>query len=125
MCPLVSQRTPPQSSRSKSDHTLTRQKCISSPPSVLCWASRKSTRWVYPRVFQPLGYTNLVALLIIGLLIREVNVVFFLVHVSTVPKSARLSMILVGQRTLQEFVSVRKLLPIQLIPEIRCQTYKS
>jgi hypothetical protein len=35
-------------------------------------------------------------------------VVLFLVLVSTVPELARLSMILVGQRTLQELVSVRK-----------------
>jgi hypothetical protein len=78
-----------------------------------------------PGFFNPLDYTNLVALLIIGLLIHEVNVVFFLVLVSAVPKLARLSTILIGQRMLQELVSVRKLLPVQLIPEILCQTCKS
>jgi hypothetical protein len=56
---------------------------------------------------------------------NEVNVVLFFVLVSALPESARLSMILVGQRMLQELVSVKKLLPVQLIPEIRCQTYKS
>jgi hypothetical protein len=56
------------------------------------------------------------ALLIVGLLIHEVNMVLFLVLVSVVPESAGLSMILIGQCTLQELVSVRKLLPIQLIP---------
>jgi hypothetical protein len=71
------------------------------------------------------SYANLVALLLIGLLIHEVNMVLFLVLVSAIPESARLSMILVGQRTLQELVSVEKLLPVQLIPEIRCQTCKS
>jgi hypothetical protein len=70
--------------------------------------------------FNPLGYANLVALLI-----HKVNVVLFLVLVSIVPESARLSMILIGQRTLQELVSVRKILPVELIPEIRCQTCKS
>jgi hypothetical protein len=78
-----------------------------------------------PGFFNPLGYTNLIALLIVGLLIHEVNVELFLVLVSVVPESARLSTILIGQRMLQELVSIRKLLPIQLIPEIRCQTCKS
>jgi hypothetical protein len=75
--------------------------------------------------FNPLGYVDLVALLAVGLLIHEVNVVLFLVLISAVPESARLSMILVGQRKLHELVSVEKLLPIQLILEIQCQTYKS
>jgi hypothetical protein len=75
-------------------------------------------RWVYPQVFNPLGYTDLVALLVVGLLIHEVNVVLFLVLVSAVPELARISTILIGQRMLQELVSVRKLLPVQLIPEI-------
>jgi hypothetical protein len=61
--------------------------------------------------FNSLGYANLVALLIVALLIHEVNVVLFLVLVSTIPKSARLSTILVGQRTLYELVSVEKHLP--------------
>jgi hypothetical protein len=78
-----------------------------------------------PGFFNPLGYANLVALLIVGLLIPEVNMVFFLVHVITVLELARLSTILVGQRTLQELVSVRKLLPVLLILEIWCQTCKS
>jgi hypothetical protein len=78
-----------------------------SPPSVLRWASRKSTRWVYPQVFNPLSYANLIALLI-----HEVNMVLFLVLFSAVPELARLSMILLGQHTLEELVSVRKLLPI-------------
>jgi hypothetical protein len=68
--------------------------------------------------FNPLGYTNLIAFLIVGLLIHEVNVVLFLVLVSAIPESARLSMILIGQCTLHEFVSVKKLMPVQLIPEI-------
>jgi hypothetical protein len=59
-----------------------------------------NTRWVYPQVFNPLGYTNLIALLIISLLIHEVNVVLFLVLVRAVPESARLSTILIGQSTL-------------------------
>jgi hypothetical protein len=82
-------------------------------------------RWVYPRFFNSLGYVDLVALLVVSLLIHEVNVVLFLVLVSAVPKSARLSTIFVGQRTLQELVSVGKLLLVQLIPKIRCQTCKS
>jgi hypothetical protein len=65
------------------------------------------------------------ALLIIGLFIHEVNVVLFLVLVSVVPKLARFSTILIGQCTLQELVSVGKLLPVQLIPKIQCQTFKS
>jgi hypothetical protein len=75
--------------------------------------------------FNPLGYADLVALLVVGLLIHEVNVVRFVVLVSAAPESTRLSTILVGQHTLQELVSVRKLLPIQLIPKIWCQTCKS
>jgi hypothetical protein len=82
-------------------------------------------RWVIPGFFNPLGYTNLVALLIIGLLIHEANVVLFLDLVSAILELTRLSTILIAQRTLQELVSVEKLLPVQLIPEIRCQTYKS
>jgi hypothetical protein len=53
-----------------------------------------------PEFFNPLGYANLVALLIIGLLIYKVNVVLLLVLFSIVPKSARLSTILVGEHTL-------------------------
>jgi hypothetical protein len=49
----------------------------------------------------------------------------FLVLVSVVPELARLSTILIGKCTLHELVSVRKLLAVQLILEIRCQTYKS
>jgi hypothetical protein len=49
-------------------------------------------------------------ILIVGLLIHEVNVVLFLILVSAVPKSARLSMILIGQRMLHELVNVEKLL---------------
>jgi hypothetical protein len=51
--------------------------------------------------------------------------VLFLVLVSAIPELARLSMILIGQCMLQELVSVGKLLPFQLIPELRCQTCKS
>jgi hypothetical protein len=75
-----------------------------------------------PGFFNPLGYANLDALLIVGFLIHKVNILLFLVLISAVPESARLSMILVGQRTLQELVSVGKLPPVQLIPEIQCQT---
>jgi hypothetical protein len=46
--------------------------------------------------FNTLGYANLVALLIVGLLIHEVNVVLFLILVSDVPESAGLRKILVG-----------------------------
>jgi hypothetical protein len=75
-----------------------------------------------PGFFNPLGYANLDALLIVGFLIHKVNILLFLVLISAVPESARLSTILVGQRTLQELVSVGKLPPVQLIPEIQCQT---
>jgi hypothetical protein len=51
--------------------------------------------------------------------------VLLLILVSIVSESARLSQIFVGQCMLQELVSVKKLLPIQHIPEIRCQTCKS
>jgi hypothetical protein len=78
-----------------------------------------------PVFFNPLSYANLVALLIIGLLIHELNMVLFLVLVRAVPESARLSTIIVGQRMLLEMVCVKNLLPVQLIPEIRCQTCKS
>jgi hypothetical protein len=61
-----------------------------------------------PGFFNPLSYTNLIALLIVGLLIHEVNMVLFVVLVSTVPESARLSTILIGQHTMQELVSVKK-----------------
>jgi hypothetical protein len=82
-------------------------------------------RWVYPQVFQPTWLRKSRCLLIIGLVIHKVNMVLFLVLVSVVNESARLSMILIEQCMLQELVSVRKLLPVQLIPEIRCQTCKS
>jgi hypothetical protein len=36
-------------------------------------------RWVIPGFFIPLGYTDLIALLIVSLLIHEVNVVLFLI----------------------------------------------
>jgi hypothetical protein len=78
-----------------------------------------------PGFFNLLGYANLIALLIVGLLIHDVNVVLFHVLVSTIPESARLSTIVIGQHTLHELVSVRKLLPVQPIPEIQCQTCKS
>jgi hypothetical protein len=39
-------------------------------------------------VFNPLGYTKIIALRIVPLLILEVNVVLFLVLVSVVPESA-------------------------------------
>jgi hypothetical protein len=78
-----------------------------------------------PGFFNPLSYANLVALLVTGLLIHEVNVVLFLILVSVVPESTRLCMILIGQCMLQELVSVRNLLPVQLIPKIWHQTCKS
>jgi hypothetical protein len=53
-----------------------------------------------PGFFNLLGYANLVALLIVGLLIHELNMVFFLVLVSTVPELARLSTIHIVYRTL-------------------------
>jgi hypothetical protein len=106
----------------RDDHTLTRQKCISSPPSI--GLQERARDGFIPGVFNQLSYTNLIALLVVGLLIQKVNVVLFLVLISVVPESARLSMILVGQCMLQ-LVSVGKLLPVQLILEIRCQTCKS
>jgi hypothetical protein len=44
-----------------------------------------------PGFSNPLGYTNLVTLIIVGLLIHEVNVVLFLVLVSVVPESVDLA----------------------------------
>jgi hypothetical protein len=82
-------------------------------------------RWVYPQFLNPLGYTNLIALLILDLIIYVVHVVLLNILINIVPESARLSTILIGQCTLQELISIGKLLPLQLISEIRCQTYKS
>jgi hypothetical protein len=82
-------------------------------------------RWVYPQIFNPLGYANLIALLIVGLFLQEVHLVLPLVLVSVVPESGRHGMILIRKQMLQELVSVRKLLPIQLILEIWCRTCKS
>jgi hydrogenase/urease accessory protein HupE len=53
-----------------------------------------------PGFFHPLSYADLIALLTVGLLIHEVNVVLFLVLVSEFPESARFSMILIGKCTL-------------------------
>jgi hypothetical protein len=48
-----------------------------------------------PGFFNPLGFTNLIALLIFSLFLQEVHLVLLLVLVSVVPESARRSMILV------------------------------
>jgi hypothetical protein len=93
------------------------------PPSSVGLQERTRDGFV-PGFFNPLSYTNLIALLIVGLLIREVNVVFS-VLVSTVPESARFSNILMEQRTLQELVNIEKLLSVHLIPEIQSQTCKN
>jgi hypothetical protein len=85
------------------------------PPSSIGLQERARDGFI-PGFFNPLGYVDLVALLVIGLLIYEVNVVLFLILVSDVPESTSLSMNLIGQRMLQELVSVGKLLPVQLIP---------
>jgi hypothetical protein len=63
--------------------------------------------------------------LILDLIIYVVHVVILLIVVSIVLESARLSMILKRQHMVQELISIRKLLPLQLILEIRCQTCKS
>jgi hypothetical protein len=125
MCPSVSRITPPRSSRSKRCHfDMSKVYLISSlcPPLGF---KKEHEMDLSPGFSTYLAYTDLIALLIIGLLIHEVNVVLFLFLVSDVPESARFSMILVGQRTLQDLVSVEKLLSVHLILEIRCQTCKS
>jgi hypothetical protein len=87
------------------------------PPSFVGLQERARDEFI-PGVFNPLSYTNLISLLIVGLFLQEVHLVLLLIVVSVVPKSIRLSTILMRQGTLQELVSIGKFLPIQLILEI-------
>jgi hypothetical protein len=125
MCSSASRITPARSSRSKRRSHFDTSKVYLISSFRPDWLEERARDGFIPRFFNLLGYADLVALFTVGLLIHEVNMVLFLVLVSTVPESVRLSTILIGQCKLQELVSVRKLLPIQLIYEIRCQTCKS
>jgi hypothetical protein len=101
MFPSVSQITPPRISRSKrQSHFDTSKVYLISSLRPLLGFKKEHKMGFVPSFFNPLGYIDLIALLVVSLLIHKVNVMLFLVLVGIVPESARLSMILVAQRTL-------------------------